>query len=117
MDEDEMEDVPLEEGMPVENADGEKLGELGALLVEEDEDEAEFLILKAKGVDRLVPFAAVLGVGDGSLVLDVPAANVDRFPALRADVEPTEAEMDSAYEVFDSGASEASDEDSDDDSP
>jgi hypothetical protein len=112
-DEEEMEDVPLEEGMPVENADGEKLGELGALLVEEDEDEAEFLVLRAAGADRLVPFAAVLGVGDGSLVLDVPADNVAKFPRLAPDAEPTEAQMDAAYEVFDSGASEAPDEDED----
>lgn len=104
-----MAEVPLEEGMPIENGDGEKLGQLGALLVEEDEDEAEFLILKAGGVDRLVPFEAVLGVGDGSLVLDIPAANVARFPAVRSDKEPTDADMELAYEVFDSGASEPSD--------
>jgi len=114
MDDEESDEVPLEEGMPVENGEGAKLGELGALLVEEEEDEAEFLILKAGGVDRLVPFEAVLGVGDGALVLDVPAENVSRFPPVRGNVEPTDAEMELAYEIFDSGASEASDDDDDD---
>lgn len=112
MEEDDGEEVALEEGMPVENGEGVKLGELGALLVEEEEDEAEFIILRAGGVDRLVPFEAVLGVGDGALVVDIPAANLARFPPVRPNIEPTDAELQLAYEVFDSGASE-SDEDSD----
>lgn len=101
------EEVALDEGMPVTNPDGADLGTLGALLVEEEEDEAEFIILRTgDGVERLVPFEAVLGVGDGSLVLDVPAENVTRFPAVREGAEPTSAEMELAYRVFDEGASD-----------
>lgn len=98
------EEVQLAEGMPVENADGEKLGTLGALLIEEGEEDAEFLVLRAGDADRLVPFEAVMGVGDGALVLDVPAAALARFPEVRADADPTEDEMQRAYEVFDEGA-------------
>jgi hypothetical protein len=106
-------EVPIAEGMPVENADGEPLGKLGALLIEEGEEDAEFLVLATAAGDRLVPFEAVLGVGDGNLVLDVPADAVARFPKLRPDADPTEEEMQAAYDVYDEGASEGSDEDSD----
>lgn len=110
----EEEEVSLTEGMPVENDEGVALGKLSALLVEEDEEEAEFFLLEAQGVERLVPFEAILGVGDGSLVIDVPAGNIGRFPRMRPDTEPTEAEMQLAYEVYDEGAT-AKDEDEEDD--
>jgi hypothetical protein len=100
----EEEDVDLREGMPVTNEAGESLGTLAALLVADDEEEAEFLLLKAGSADRLVPFEAVLGVGDGDLILDVPLAAVEKFPAIKTDAEPTEAEMDRAYDVFDENA-------------
>lgn len=99
-------EVALDEGMPVTNPDGADLGTLGALLVEEEEEEAEFILLRTGDVERLVPFEAVLGVGDGSLVLDVPAENVTRFPVMREGAEPTGAEMELAYRVFDEGASD-----------
>lgn len=99
-------EVELDEGMPVTNAEGEDLGTLGALLIEEDEEEAEFILLRTGDVERLVPFEAVLGVGDGSLVLDVPLENVTRFPVMREGAEPTSAEMEQAYRVFDEGASD-----------
>jgi len=102
-------EVALDEGMPVTNPEGEDLGTLGALLIEEEEEEAEFIILRTGDQERLVPFEAVLGVGDGSLVLDVPAANVERFPVLREGAEPTSAEMELAYKVFDEGASDDED--------
>lgn len=109
----EEEEIPLQEGMPVVNPDGEELGQLGALLVEEDADEAEFLILKAGGFDRLLPFDAVLGVGDGSLVLDVPGESVALYPALRAEEDPTEAQMQASYDVFEEHAGAYDDEDDD----
>jgi PRC-barrel domain len=98
------EEVDLHEGMPVTNEAGEKLGTLAALLVAEDEEEAEFLLLKAGDADRLVPFEAVLGVGDGDLILDVPAEALGKFPQIKPDHDPTESEMDKAYEVFDENA-------------
>ncbi|GEM_PF-3887659 len=98
------EEVDLHEGMPVTNEAGEKLGTLAALLVAEDEEEAEFLLLKAGNEDRLVPFEAVLGVGDGDLILDVPAEALAQFPQILPNRDPTEAEMDRAYEVFDENA-------------
>lgn len=102
-------EVALSEGMPIKNEAGEDLGTLGALLVAEEEDQAEFLILRRGATERLVPFEAVLGVGDGELLLDVPVANVDRFPALRKDEDPTEAEMELAYQVYDEGAATEAD--------
>ncbi|MFA5862059.1 MAG: PRC-barrel domain-containing protein [Candidatus Thermoplasmatota archaeon] len=109
------EEVSLSEGMPIENEEGIALGKLSALLVEEDAEEAEFFLLESQGVERLLPFEAILGVGDGMLIVDVPAANVQRFPPMRPEIEPTEAEMELAYEVFDEGAS-SSEEDEDVDS-
>lgn len=111
---DDGDDVPLSEGMPVVNGRGEKLGVLAALLVEEEDEDAEFLLLGAGGKERLVPFEAILGVEDGSLVLDVPAASVGLFPALAPEAEPTQAQMDLSYEVFDEGASEDEEEDEED---
>lgn len=102
-------EVALDEGMPVTNQEGEDLGTLGGLLIEEEEEEAEFILLRTGEKERLVPFEAILGVGDGSLVLDVPAANVDRFPLVREGSDPSNAEMEQAYRVFDEGASEDSD--------
>ena len=99
-------EVALDEGMPVTNPGGDDLGTLGALLIEEEEEEAEFIVLRTGDVERLVPFEAVLGVGDGNLVLDVPLENVTRFPVIREGAEPTSAEMELAYRVFDEGASD-----------
>lgn len=101
VDEDEVE---LREGMPVANEAGDKLGVLAALLIAEDEEEAEFLILKAGDDERLVPFEAVLGVGDGELVLDVPANVVTQYPAVTADQEPSDEQMELAYKVYDETA-------------
>lgn len=101
VDEDEVE---LREGMPVSNEAGDKLGILAALLIAEDEEEAEFLILKSGDQERLVPFEAVLGVGDGELVLDVPADVVAKYPEIRANEEPTDEQMELAYQVYDETA-------------
>lgn len=103
------EDVALDEGMPVTNSEGEELGTLGGLLIEEEEDEAEFLLLRTGEAERLVPFEAILGVGDGNLVLDIPLENVARFPLVREGTDPTSAEMEQAYRVFDEGASDDED--------
>ncbi len=108
MEPDAEEEVELQEGMPVSNEDGEALGTLAGMLVEEDEDEeeaeAEFVIVSHGGADRLVPYEAILGVGDGSLLLNVPAKAMDKFPKLRADTNPTEAETELAYHVYDENA-------------
>lgn len=104
-------EVDLHEGMPVATEEGAALGKLAALLVGEEEEEAEFLLVDANGQERLIPFEAVLGVGDGKLVLDVPSVDVfGKFPAIRANAEPTEAEMELAYEVYDEHATYADDE-------
>jgi hypothetical protein len=100
------EEVALAEGMPAASPDGEPLGKLSALLIEEEEEDAEFLLLQAGDADRLIPFEAVLGVDEGTLILNVPAANVARFPKLRPDAEPTAEEMQLAYDVFDEGAAD-----------
>lgn len=104
----EAEEVDLHEGMPVATEEGANLGKLSALLVAEDEEEAEFLIVENNGAEHLVPFEAVLGVGDGSLVLDVPGAEVlAKFPRVKTDSEPTEDEMELAYQVYDEHAAYA----------
>lgn len=104
------EEVDLREGMPVSNEAGEKLGTLAALLVADDEEDAEFLLLKAGDADRLIPFEAVLGVGDGDLILDVPADALGHFPKIAPDQDPTDEQMDKAYEVFDENAEYEADE-------
>lgn len=113
---DDEEEVALDEGMPVTNEDGESLGTLTAVLIPEgeedmdDEDDSErFLLVHAGGADRLVPFESVLGVGDGNLVIDVPAANIGKFPALAAEANPTPAQMEQSYRVFDEGATDPDD--------
>jgi hypothetical protein len=106
---DEDEEVELKEGMPVENEAGEALGKLGGLLVAEDEEEAEFLVLAADGAERLIPFEAVLGVGDGNLVLDTPRAALVKYPKMKGGADPTEAEMELAYTVYDEHAQHADD--------
>lgn len=110
------EEVALDEGMPVTNEEGVALGTLGALLIDEgdEEENPEFLLLRVGNVDRLVPFEAVLGVGDGSLVLDVPAENVDRFPHLKEGADPTADEMELAYKIYDEGSTASEDDDDDD---
>lgn len=107
---DEAEEVYLREGMPVSNEAGEALGSLAALLVAEDEEEAEFLLVANDGTDRLVPFEAVLGVGDDQLILDVPHKALGEFPVIRSGVEPTDDEMELAYHVYDEHAQYESDE-------
>ncbi len=102
---DEGEEVDLREGMPVATEGGASLGTLSALLVAEEEDEAEFLLIAHAGKERLVPFEAVLGVGDGSLVLDVPSPDIlAKFPHIRDQADPTEDEMELAYQVYDENA-------------
>lgn len=93
-------EVDLKEGMGVSNEDGDELGTLSALLIEEDEDEAEFLLLKTPKGERLVPFNAVVGVGDDSLILDVPMEVLDRYPLVAAGGEPTDDDIDRAHEIY-----------------
>lgn len=104
-------EVDLHEGMPVATEEGVVLGKLAALLVGEEEEEAEFLLVEQAGAERLIPFEAVLGVGDGNLVLDVPSADVfAKFPKIRPQAEPTEDEMEMAYDVYDEHATYGDDE-------
>lgn len=105
------EEVELSEGMPINSEDGQSLGKLASLLVAEDDDEAEFLIVNAGGADRLVPMDAVLGVDDGALVLDVPTDAMAKFPRIRQDAEPTDAEIELAYRVYEENAQYEPDED------
>lgn len=107
---DDDEEIDLHEGMPVSNEDGQKLGTLGALLIPEDEEEAEFLILKASEQDRLVPFEAVLGVGDGSLILDAPGDAIEQYPVIAPGQDPTDDDVERAYEVYDDTAEYVADE-------
>jgi len=107
--EDEEVEVELDEGMPVENEEGDELGTLAGLLVEEDEEDAEFLLVATAAGERLVPFEAVLGVGDGKLVLDVRKEDLPRFPQVQGEG-PTDAEMELAYAVYDKGSGDDSDE-------
>lgn len=91
--------------MPVATEEGAPLGKLSALLVAEEEEEAEFLLVEHDGAERLVPFEAVLGVGDGALVLDVPTPDIlAKFPRIRDQAEPTDDEMELAYQVYDENA-------------
>jgi sporulation protein YlmC with PRC-barrel domain len=100
VDDDENE-VELHEGMQVSNEDGEELGTLSALLVEDDEEDAEFFLLKAGATEHLVPFDAVLGIGDGALVVDVTKDVLARYPVVTPGTEPSEADIEKAYDVFD----------------
>lgn len=102
--EDDGEEIDLKEGMQVASEDGRELGTLAALLVEEEEDEAEFLLLKTGNGERLVPFDAVIGVGDGALVLDVTAEVLERYPRVDPGTEPSDDDIERAYEVYDETA-------------
>lgn len=109
------EEVDLREGMPVATEEGASLGTLAALLVAEEEEEAEFLLIEHDGAERLVPFEAVLGVGDGNLVLDVPSpAILAEFPRIRSQADPTDAEMELAYQVYDEHAAYGDEEEDED---
>ncbi|HVM44940.1 MAG TPA: PRC-barrel domain-containing protein [Candidatus Thermoplasmatota archaeon] len=101
---DDEEEVDLREGMQVANEDGEALGTLAALLVEEEEDEAEFFLLKSDTGERLIPFDAVLGVGDGALVVDVTRAVLERYPLVQPGQEPSDEDVERAYDVYDETA-------------
>lgn len=95
------EEVDLREGMKVASEDGDDLGTLAALLVEDEADEAEFILLKTGADERLIPFDAVLGVGDGALVLDVTREVLAQYPAVKPGSEPTDADIERAYDVYD----------------
>ena len=97
---DDEEEVDLREGMKIANEDGEELGTLAALLVEEGDEEAEFFLLKAGNDERLIPFDAVLGVGDGALLIDVTRDVLGRYPVVKPGSEPTDADVEKAYDVY-----------------
>lgn len=105
------EEVDLREGMRIASEEGDELGTLAALLVEEDDEEAEFLLLKTGNDERLIPFDAVLGVGDGALVLDVTRDVLDRYPVIKSGGEPTDADVERAYDVYDETGSYVADDD------
>ncbi len=101
----EEQEVELSEGMPVKNEAGDVLGKLAGLLVaDDDQDDAEFVLVNDGTVERLIPYDAIIGVGDGNLLLDVPALAMAKFPKMRPDIEPTDAEIDLSYAVFDEHA-------------
>lgn len=108
---DEGELVDLHEGMKVSNEAGDELGTLSALLIPEDEEEAEFLILKGGNAERLVPFEAVLGVGDGVLILDASREALTRYPAVGSNADPTDEDCEKAYDVYDETGEYAGEED------
>lgn len=107
---DDGEEVDLHEGMQVSNEDGEELGTLSALLLEEDEEDAEFFLLKTGAEERLIPFEAVLGVGDGALVIDVTREVLDRYPLVKPGAEPSDDDIERAYDVYDETAQYVGDE-------
>ena len=107
---DDEEEVDLREGMQVANEDGEELGTLSALLVEDEEEEAEFFLLKSGNDERLIPFDAVLGVGDGALVIDVTRDVLARYPVVKPGAEPSDADIERAYDVYDETGSYVEDE-------
>lgn len=98
------EQVELKEGMQVSNEDGEELGTLSALLVEDDDEDAEFFLLKAGAKEHLIPFEAVLGVGDGALVVDITQDVLGQYPVVKPGSEPSDADIEKAYDVYDETA-------------
>lgn len=107
---DEEEEVDLREGMPIADEEGAPLGTLAALLVEDDEEEAEFFLIKTGADERLVPFDAVLGVADGALVVDVTTDVLDRYPLVKPGSEPSDGDIERAYDVYDETGSYVEDE-------
>lgn len=101
---DEGEEIDLREGMSVASEEGDELGTLAALLIEEEEEDAEFLLLKTATGERLIPFEAVLGVGDGALVLDVTKDTLARYPLVPSGKEPSDDDVERAYEVYEETA-------------
>ena len=89
----------LNAGMPVVGADGTGLGTLQSVLVDEETEEAGFIVVNAKDVDRLVPFEAVLDVEDGNVILDIPADTLHQLPEMKDDRDPTDAEIELAYRL------------------
>lgn len=104
----EEDEIELNEGMPVRNEEGEDLGTLAGMLQEEDEEEAEFVVVTVAGAERLIPAEAILGVGDGALVLDLPTSAMPKFPKVRGEGEISDAEIDLAYKMYDEHALGAS---------
>jgi sporulation protein YlmC with PRC-barrel domain len=98
------EQVELKEGMQVSNEDGEELGILSALLVEDDNEDAEFFLLKAGAKEHLIPFDAVLGIGDGALVVDITSEVLGQYPVMAPGSEPSNADIDKAYDVYEETA-------------
>jgi len=98
------EEVDLHEGMPVSNEEGEELGTLSALLVEDDEEDAEFFLVKLGSEERLLPFDAVLGVGDGNLIVDVSREVLPRYPLVKSGAEPSDDDIEKAYDVYEETA-------------
>lgn len=96
----EEQEVTLDAGMPVGNEDGEDLGTLASVLVDEDTEEAGFVVVKFANVERLVPFEAVTDVDGGKLILDMDAETLAELPETKSDREPTDAEMEKAYSVL-----------------
>jgi hypothetical protein len=108
VDDDESE-IELHEGMQVSNEDGDELGTLSALLVEDEEEDAEFFLLKAGATEHLVPFDAVIGIGDGALVVDIAKDVLSRYPAVKPGSEPSDADIEKAYDVYDETSSYSDD--------
>lgn len=107
---DDEEEVDLHEGMKVSSEEGEELGTLAALLIEDDEEDAEFLLLRSGAEERLIPFEAVLGVGDGALIMDVTKESLARYPIVKSGSDPTDADVERAYEVYEATAQYEEDE-------
>ena len=100
----EEEEVDLHEGMPISNEEGEDLGTLSALLVEDEEEDAEFFLVKLGNEERLLPFDAVLGVGDGQLIVDATLDGLARYPLVKAGTEPSDDDIEKAYDVYEETA-------------
>ncbi len=103
-------DLALDAGMPVSSVDGETLGKLASVLIDEETEEPGFVTVTGEDGERLVPIEAVMDVEEGTLVLDVEPEDFARLPKARSDRDPTEAEVDLAYRVLGFTADENDDE-------
>lgn len=96
--------------MQVSNEEGEELGTLSAMLVEDKDEDAEFFLLKTGNHERLIPFEAVLGIGDGALLVDITKDVLEQYPSIKSGAEPTDADIEKAYDVYDETAQYAEEE-------
>lgn len=92
--------LDIEEGMPVQSEDGDDLGTLASVLVDDETEEVAFFTLATPEGEALVPFEAVLGIEEGRLVLDATPDQIEDLPRVVPHRDPTDAEIDLAYRIL-----------------